>query len=154
VVGRAERYEEPEEQEPEPEAPADLSALAGCTVNKAGHVVDSNGNIVGRVTEGDPKKMVGRKVDGEGQIWSDSGKVIGRAELVEGADNKPDGPFAAFENNTIAKDGTVKTADGTIIGRVIEGDIKKLVGKKVDVSSTPYAPICSTSDPTRKLVAQ
>lgn len=89
--------------------------------------------------------MIGRKVDGQGQIWSDSGKVIGKAELVEGADNKPDGPFADFENNSIAKDGTIKSADGSIIGRVIEGDIKKLVGKKVDVS-TPCPISCSTSD--------
>jgi len=87
---------------------------------------------VGRVAEGEVKNMIGRKVDGQGQIWDNAGKVIGRAELVEGADNKPDGPFSGFDNNTIAKDGTVQTADGTIIGRVIEGDIKKLVGHKVD----------------------
>jgi hypothetical protein len=126
VKGHADPYEEEEA------APVDLSALAGCTVNKAGNVVDANGAVVGRVAEGEVKNMIGRKVDGEGQIWNNSGKVIGRAELVEGADSKPDGPFSGFDNNTIAKDGTVQTADGTIIGRVIEGDIKKLVGHKVD----------------------
>lgn len=126
VKGHAEPYEEPEEEE------VDLSALAGCTVNKAGNVVDSSGTIIGRVAEGDPSTMVGKKVDGKGQIWDNAGNVIGRAELVQGAPSGPEGPFAGFENNTVAKDGTVQTADGTIIGRVIEGDVKKLVGHKVD----------------------
>jgi Protein of unknown function (DUF3659) len=126
VKGHADPYEEEEQ------APIDLSALAGCTVNKAGNVVDAHGNIIGRVVDGDVKNMIGRKVDGEGQIWDNAGKVIGRAELVEGADNKPDGPFSGFESNKVVKDGTVQTEDGTIIGRVIEGDVKKLVGHKVD----------------------
>jgi hypothetical protein len=126
VKGHAEPYEEEDPEE------IDLSALAGCTVNKAGNVVDSAGKVLGHVVEGDPKKMIGRKVDGKGQIWDNSGNVIGRAELAQGVDTSPDGPFAGFESNTVAKDGTVQTADGTIIGRVIEGDIKKLVGHKVD----------------------
>ncbi|KAF2186873.1 hypothetical protein K469DRAFT_571391 [Zopfia rhizophila CBS 207.26] len=126
VKGHAEPWEEEEPEE------IDLSALTGCTVNKAGNVVDSSGAILGRVAEGDPATMVGKKVDGKGQIWDNAGNVIGRAELVQGVSSGPEGPFAGFDNNTVAKDGTVQTADGTIIGRVIEGDIKRLVGHKVD----------------------
>jgi hypothetical protein len=126
VIGHAEPYEE--EDEPE----ADLSALAGCTVNKAGNVVDNSGQVVGRVAEGDVKNMIGRKVDGKGQIWDNSGNVIGRAELVQGADSAPEGPFAGFESISVAKDGTVQTPDGSIVGRIIEGDVKKLVGRSVD----------------------
>ncbi|KAF2270758.1 hypothetical protein CC78DRAFT_574050 [Lojkania enalia] len=126
VKGHAEPWEEEEPEE------VDLSALAGCTVNKAGNVVDSAGTIIGRVAEGDPSTMVGKKVDGKGQIWDNAGNVIGRAELVQGVSSGPEGPFAGFENNSVAKDGTVQTQDGSIIGRVIEGDIKKLVGHKVD----------------------
>ena len=69
---------------------------------------------------------------GKGQIWDSGGNVIGRAELVEGVDTSPDGPFSGFENATVAKDGTVRLGDDTIIGRIIEGDVKKLVGHKVD----------------------
>ncbi|KAK8181819.1 uncharacterized protein BKA78DRAFT_357127 [Phyllosticta capitalensis] len=129
VKGHAERWEEPEE---EPEEPEDLSALAGCTVNKAGNVVDSAGAIIGRVAEGDPKAMIGRKVDGKGQIWDNAGNVIGRAELAHGVDTTPEGPFAGFDNITVAKEGLVVTPDGTIVGRVVEGDLKKLLGHKVD----------------------
>ncbi|KAF2403726.1 hypothetical protein EJ06DRAFT_471542 [Trichodelitschia bisporula] len=126
VKGHAEPYEE--EEAPE----ADLSALKGCTVNKAGNVVDSSGKILGRVAEGDLKNLIGRSVDGQGQIWDNSGQVIGRAELVQGADTAPDGPFSGFDNVTVHKDGLVKTPDGDVVGRVIEGDVKKLVGHKVD----------------------
>jgi hypothetical protein len=126
VKGHAEPWQEEEEEE------VDLSALAGCTVNKAGNVVDSAGTILGRVAEGDPSTMIGKKVDGKGQIWDNEGNVIGRAELAKGANSGPEGPFAGFENNTVRKDGTVQTADDEIIGRVIEGDVKKLTGHKVD----------------------
>jgi hypothetical protein len=128
VKGHAEPYEEEEEEEVE----VDLSALAGCTVNKAGNVVDSSGQTLGRVAEGDPSTMIGKKVDGKGQIWDNEGNVIGRAELAKGANSGPEGPFAGFDNNKVAKDGTVLTDDGEIIGRVIEGDVKRLAGHKVD----------------------
>lgn len=129
VKGHAEPYEEPEEPE---EAPVDLSSLAGCTVNKAGNIVNSSGAIVGRVADGDAKAMVGKKVDGKGQIWDNSGNVIGHAELVHGQDSTGEGPFGGFDTAIVAKDGMVVTPDGTIIGRVIEGDVKKLIGHKVD----------------------
>jgi len=126
VKGHAEPWEEEEHEE------VDLSALAGCTVNKAGNVVDSSGTVLGRVSEGDAATLAGKKVDGKGQIWDNEGNVIGKAELVHGKSSGPEGPFAGFDSATVAKDGTVQTPDGSIIGRVIEGDVKKLVGHKVD----------------------
>ncbi|KAF2435860.1 hypothetical protein EJ08DRAFT_625513 [Tothia fuscella] len=126
VKGHADPYEEEEE------APVDLSSLEGCTVNKAGNIVDSSGTIRGRVAEGDLKNLIGRKVDGQGQIWDNGGKVIGRAELAKGEDTKSEGEFAGFDDITVQKDGTVTTAAGDIVGRVTEGDVKKLVGHKVD----------------------
>ncbi|RMZ66745.1 LEA domain-containing [Pyrenophora seminiperda CCB06] len=125
VKGHAEPWEEEEEE-------VDLSALAGCTVNKAGNVVDSSGTILGRVAEGDPATLAGKKVDGKGQIWDNEGNVIGRAELVHGQKSGPEGPFAGFDDATVAKDGTIQTPSGEIIGRVTEGDVKKLAGHKVD----------------------
>ncbi|KAE8822837.1 hypothetical protein PTNB85_08980 [Pyrenophora teres f. teres] len=128
VKGHAEPWEEEEEVEEE----VDLTALAGCTVNKAGNVVDSSGTILGRVAEGDPATLAGKKVDGKGQIWDNEGNVIGRAELVHGQNSGPEGPFAGFDDAIVAKDGTIQTPSGEIIGRVTEGDIKKLEGHKVD----------------------
>ncbi|GAB7356716.1 hypothetical protein MBLNU459_g7421t1 [Dothideomycetes sp. NU459] len=126
VKGHAEPWE------PEEDTPEDLSALAGCTVNKAGNVVDSSGKIIGRIAEGDPKSMIGKKVDGQGQIWDNAGNVIGRAELAKGQDTSIEGPFAGFDDIKVNKEGLVVTPDGTIVGRVIEGDIKKLIAHAVD----------------------
>ena len=126
VKGHAEPWEEEEAEA------VDLSALAGCTINKSGNAVDGNGQIIGRVVEGDLSTMIGKKVDGLGQIWDNAGNVVGRCELVLGEDTSPEGPFAGFEGLVINKDETVTTPAGDIIGRIIEGDIKKLMGHTVD----------------------
>lgn len=128
VKGRAEPYEVPEEEAEE----VDLSILEGKVVNKSGNVVDpATGAVFGRVVEGD-KRLAGRKVDGKGQIWGDSGQVIGRAELIPDAEQqKAEGPFFGFENAQVGKDGVVMDGD-RIIGRLVEGDAKRLLGRKVD----------------------
>ncbi|KAK5131398.1 hypothetical protein LTR08_000934 [Meristemomyces frigidus] len=116
----------------EDETEVDMSALAGTEINKNGNAVDGNGRIIGRVVEGDVKSMVGKKVDGQGQIWDSAGNVVGRCELVFGEDTAPEGPFAGFEGLQIQKDGTITTPAGDIVGRVIEGDIQKLLGHTPD----------------------
>ena len=127
VKGHAEPYEE--EEEPE----VDLSILEGKVVNKAGNVVDEHGTIFGRIVDGDPIAMAGRHVDGKGQIWGDTGNIIGHAELIPGGEQlKPEGPFSGFENLVVAKDGMVVDQNEQIVGRVIEGDPEKLLGRKVD----------------------
>jgi len=134
VIGKAERWEEPE-PEPEPEeAPVDLSALAGKRVNKVGNVVDSNGDIYGRIVDGDPKKLAGKMCDKNGQIWDDGGRVIGKAELVPESERagQKEGPFTGFNNPTVTKDGKVADSSGAIIGRLVSGDGKLLYGKQVD----------------------
>ena len=127
IKGHAERYEEEEEEA------ADLSKLDGKIVNKAGNVVDEHGTIFGRIVSGDPIAMAGRKCDGLGQIWGDTGNVIGQAELIPGGEQlKPEGPFSGFENLVVAKDGMVTDQNGQIVGRVIEGNPEELLGRKVD----------------------
>jgi len=129
TIGRCEPYEITEEEV----VAEDLSSLAGKVVNKQGNVVDENGTIFGRIKEGDVKELAGCKVDGQGQIWSDAGKVIGHAELIPGGQRrKNDGPFAGFDTKVVVKDGLIHNAAGEIIGRVIEGDPKKLMGRHVD----------------------
>jgi Protein of unknown function (DUF3659) len=131
VVGHAERYDEPEE---EAAPPADLSILNGLTLNKQGNVIGREGVPIARLVEGNAKELAGRKVDGEGQIWNDSGKVVGRCELIpeNEREEKPEGPFAGLEGVVVVKDGLVEDEDGNVVGKVVEGDPKKLVGRAVD----------------------
>ena len=131
VVGHAERYEEPEEEE---EVKADLSILKGLAVNKQGNVIGPEGVPIARLVEGNAKELAGKKCDEEGQLWNDSGKVIGRCELIPDNEReaKPEGPFAGLEGCIVVKDGFVEDEDGNRVGVVVEGDAKRLVGRAVD----------------------
>ena len=130
VKGHAEPYEEPEVEA------VDLSSLEGKIVNKAGNVVDEHGTIFGRIAEGNPEELAGKKVDGQGQIWSDNGKVIGQAELLPGGGTQaPEGAFAGFENLVVADGGMVTDGAGQIVGKLDEDSMpnaEKLLGRKVD----------------------
>lgn len=131
VIGKAERTEE--EPEPEQEGP-DYSVLFDKKVNKLGNVTDDSGRVVGRIIQGVLKNMIGRRCDKEGAIWGDNGKKIGQAEPIPDAEKeelREPAPFEDFPDATVESNGDV-VHDGEIIGKVIEGDAKKLKGKKVD----------------------
>jgi hypothetical protein len=132
VIGRAERYEEPEAEPEEEEAPPDLSSLNGLSCNKAGYVIGSEGFPIGRVVEGNPKELVGKKIE-DGEIY-DGKKVVGRVELIpeDERESKPEGPFAGMESLFVNKDGFVEDDEGSIVGQLVEGDPKKLRGRAVD----------------------
>ena len=132
VIGRAERYDEPE-PEPEPEeVKPDLSVLDGKRCNKAGYVIGDEGFPIARVVEGNPKELAGKKIY-DGEIY-DGKKLIGRVELIpeDELESKPEGPFAGMETLFVNKEGFVEDEDGTIVGKLVEGDAKKLRGRAVD----------------------
>lgn len=110
-----------------------MSILKGKKVNKLGEIVDEEGNPFGRLISGDVKKLVGKKVDAEGNIWDDSGKIIGKAELLPETEREaePSAPFEDFPDSIIDKSGNV-IFEGKVVGKLVEGDAKKLEGKKVD----------------------
>jgi hypothetical protein len=134
TVGRAEAWDEPEPIPEEPEEIPDRSILAGKRVNKAGNVVDSAGTIFGKVVEGNVASIVGRMSDKDGNIRSESGDVVGRAEVVpEGErEGSKEGPFAELSGLTVRKDGMVVTPSDEVVGRLTSGDPKKLFGRSVD----------------------
>lgn len=109
----------------------DISILDGLKVNKAGNIVDENGNVKGKIVEGDLKKIAGKKVDKEGKVWDDQGKVIGQAEVVPEAVENESAPFEDFPDATVDKDGQV-VFEGQAVGKIVEGDVQALIGKKVD----------------------
>jgi hypothetical protein len=128
VIGHAERYEQPEAEKP------DFSSVAGLKPNKTGNVIGPDGVPIARVVEGNLKEVVGRKIDNEGQIWNDAGKVVGRVELIpeDERETKPEGIFGGLEGLVVNKDGLVEDEEGNIVGKIVEGDAKKLRGHAVD----------------------
>lgn len=96
--------------------------------------MDASGQLYGRLIEGDPKKLAGKMCDKSGNVLNEMGEVIGKAELVPEAEREGEktGPFADFDNPTVIKDGKVANAKGMVIGRLVTGDAKQLLGKLVD----------------------
>jgi len=45
---------------------------------------------------------------------------------------KPDGAFAGLEGLIVRKDGLVEDHEGNVVGKVVEGDVTRLVGRGVD----------------------
>jgi hypothetical protein len=86
------------------------------------------------LVEGDPKKLYGRMCDKNGNVMNEMGDIAGKAELVPESEREGEktGPFSDFDNPTVTKDGKVTDSKGTVIGRLVEGDAKKLFGKQVD----------------------
>ncbi|KAI0168887.1 hypothetical protein GGR52DRAFT_495852 [Hypoxylon sp. FL1284] len=109
----------------------DVSILEGKKINKAGNVVDDNGNPIGRVTEGDVKKLAGKTPDKSGKVWDNQGNVIGQVEVLPEAIQNESAPFEDFPDATVDKFGKV-IYDGRQVGVVVGDDFQKLIGKKVD----------------------
>jgi hypothetical protein len=128
VVGKAEPLPEWERIEKK-----DYSVLKGTKVNKAGKLVDTNGNVIGKVVEGELKELIGKRCDENGDIWNDAGEVIGKGEPVSIAEreDKAFAPFQNFPGATVEADGRV-LFEGRQVGEVIEGDLKLLRGSTVD----------------------
>ncbi|KAJ6031329.1 hypothetical protein N7540_002061 [Penicillium herquei] len=129
VKGRAEPYNPPEEEDEE----EDISILEGMNVNKLGNIVDENGSVWGRLISGNPKKLAGKEVDAEGQIWSDDGKVLGMVELIPTSEREQgEGEFYGLEGLMVTKEGTITNLNDQIVGRLVEGDLLRLIGRAVD----------------------
>ncbi|KAL4941867.1 hypothetical protein BDV06DRAFT_212287 [Aspergillus oleicola] len=112
-----------------------ISSLEGLTCNKAGKIVDpDSGKPVGELVEGDPKKLsrLGSKLDDKGQFWDSRGNVIGKAKTMPSEDYGEEPPFAGLEGLHVVKDGFVEDAGGHRVGKLTEGDEKKLIGRPVD----------------------
>ena len=121
-------------EEGEEAAKLDFSILKGTKVNKAGNLVNSNGDVMGRVVEGDVKKLLGKRADENGDIWDDAGKKVGKGEPLSDGERENSKSFAPFENfpdAVVEADGRV-VSGGQQVGVVVEGDPKHLKGSKVD----------------------
>ncbi|KAI1644631.1 uncharacterized protein F4817DRAFT_318633 [Daldinia loculata] len=109
----------------------DIAILEGMTINKAGNVVDDNGNPIGKVKSGNISELIGKTPDKTGKVWDNQGNVIGEVEVLPEKVHNEAAPFEDFPDATVDKFGKV-IFDGRQVGVVVGDDFQKLIGKKVD----------------------
>ena len=70
---------------------------AGRKVNRQGDVVDENGDIIAKLTEGEVTKCAGKEIDNDGDVVDSKGKVVGHVTLLEDipAPEEPEEPRGA-----------------------------------------------------------
>jgi len=82
VLGKAERWEEPEEEKKK-------GPMAGLTVSKDGNVRDQGGEIVGKLVSGDAMVCAGKEVDDDGDVLNSKGQTVGHVVLIEDVPEEP-----------------------------------------------------------------
>ncbi|KAI1429693.1 hypothetical protein F5Y12DRAFT_331171 [Xylaria sp. FL1777] len=103
-------------------------------VDKFGKVI-YDGRQVGVVVGDDWQKLIGKKVDADGDILDKNGNVIGHAERQE--EEEPEEPeeeqidYSVLRDKKVNKLGNVVDEKGKVWGQVVQGILKHLVGKKV-----------------------
>ncbi|KAJ4418082.1 hypothetical protein N0V85_001583 [Neurospora sp. IMI 360204] len=135
VIGKAEPISDSEREDMLKE-PAPFESFPDAVVDGNGMVV-SNGEWVGKVIEGDLKVLRGKSVDADGDIVDKAGNVIGRAERWEPEPEEEPEPEPEVDKSILAgkrvnKAGNVVDGSGVIYGRVVEGDVKRMVGRMCD----------------------
>ncbi|QDS74291.1 hypothetical protein FKW77_003641 [Venturia effusa] len=129
-----------------------LEILDGRMIGLSGDVVDDDGNLIGRLIEGDAKKLnkAKAKCDAKGNVVDKKGKQLGKVEVVQPEKAEPpaivDEPekegdvveetvqemveepvsLDILKGRTIEVSGEIFDQDFKVIGRLIEGDPKKL----------------------------
>ncbi|KAI1813474.1 hypothetical protein GGS20DRAFT_478410 [Poronia punctata] len=127
IIGKCELIPEAE-REGMKEGP--FSELSGCTVTKEGKVVSTSGDVVGRLTSGDPKVLSGRPVDDDGDILDKNGNVLGHAERWE--EPEPEKDVSPMSGRKVNREGNVVDENGDVIGKLTTGELSKCSGKKID----------------------
>ncbi|KAI3572577.1 hypothetical protein IWW34DRAFT_891219 [Fusarium oxysporum f. sp. albedinis] len=126
AVGKAEPLPEWERGEQK-----DFSILKGAVVYKEGGLVNDKGDTIGKVTEGEIRQLVGLKSDENGKIWRD-GKAVGQAEPLPEWDRVQKKDYSILKGTKVNKAGKLVDSNGTVLGKVVEGDLKELLGKRSD----------------------
>jgi len=82
-LGKAERWEE--EEKPKAHSPVE-----GRKVNREGNVVDENGDLIAKLTEGEITKCSGKEIDADGDVYNSKNQVIGHVTLLDDIPAEPE----------------------------------------------------------------
>lgn len=128
VIGKAEPV--PDNEREDVKEPAPFEDFPDAVVGANGDVV-FEGEKVGVVVEGDAQKLKGKPVDADGDILDRAGNALGRAERWE-PEQQPEVDMSPLAGKRINKAGNAADSHGEIFGRVIEGNVSRLVGRMCD----------------------
>ncbi|CEP19825.1 hypothetical protein [Parasitella parasitica] len=116
--GVSENEEESDEEEDSDEEDDDdeleelYRLMVGKRVNKSGLVVDKkSGTVLGKIAEGKLKRMSGKKVRDNGEVYNDKGKLIGRVEPVQEDSDDSEENDGSEEEESAANEGQEDVAD-------------------------------------------
>jgi hypothetical protein len=131
VIGKAEPI--PDGEREEIKEPSPFEDFPNAIVGDNGDVM-ANGEKIGIVVEGDAKKLKGKAVDPDGDILDRAGNVLGHAERwePEPEPEEPEVDMSSLAGKRINKAGNAVDSHGDIYGRVVEGQLSRLVGKMCD----------------------
>lgn len=106
----------------ESHAPQQLS------VDHQGNVIDSNGQVIGKVSSENASQLEGNIVDDKGDVLNEEGNAIASAEPLEANGvEKPElsSPFSVQDN------GEITNATGVAVGKLAEGEPQDLAGTSI-----------------------
>jgi hypothetical protein len=127
VVGKAELVPEAEREGEKTDPFADFD---NPPVTKDGKVADAKGTIIGRLIDGDSKKLLGKPVDPDGDVLDKVGNTLGNAERWEEEEKEVSNhPAAGRKAN---REGNVVDENGDVIAKLTEGEATKCAGKEID----------------------
>jgi hypothetical protein len=113
-----------------------FEAFPDATLDGNGQLI-FNGEIVGRLVEGDAKALRGKSPDASGEILDRLGRKLGVVERWEPEpepepEAEPEPDRSALAGGRVTKTGYVVDGNGRPVGRIIEGDVSRLEGKQCD----------------------
>ncbi|EXL65372.1 hypothetical protein FOPG_18400 [Fusarium oxysporum f. sp. conglutinans race 2 54008] len=114
----------------------DFSILKDTTVDNNGNLVNDKGHLIGRVIEGEIKQLIGLTSDDQGTIWDRTGMQVGKAEPLPEWERGEQKDYSILKGTTVDKDGNLINEKGHLFGKVIEGEIKQLIGLASDDQGT------------------
>lgn len=77
--------------------------MSGRKVNKEGEVRDENGDLIGILTEGNLKNLIGKEIDDNGYVVDNNGNKIGECTLIENLDEEQEEALSEEQMEEIRK---------------------------------------------------
>lgn len=137
IVARAEMIpaEEEEEKRFNPNEAVDEDSPE---VKKSGKILDMDDNLVGHIDKKLAAKMVGFKVDPQGNVINNEGHIVATAEMIKEPEQEEEKkPFNPNENVNedspeVKRSGKILDMDDEVVGHIDKKLAAKLAGFKVD----------------------